>query len=298
MTEPFTSVDAHAYVDDCMSQDERGDYEAKLREDVDLRRRVDLWLTQNDAIRAAYRAPPRVLGPLSLGRPSNENLLPPAPPQHDPRRAGISEPVREAPRRHVKNSPTESRRGVPAATRAHPKLASSLRMGLIVLLSLSGILLTLGVAGGPSDARGPLIDAGLAAIRAFGAESAVPLDFTTADSRALAKQLSPRFVLPATSASFNVEGWTLIGVRMVPGTVSAAAFILWENRDHARAALMIEPLDAPAASTPRTRDFGGVAISAWTRDGAGMAAVGPDMKTVQALIRMAGAERAVTISLR
>ena len=67
-------MDAHAYVDECLSRDDRIAFEARLRDDPELRRQVDLWQAQNDAIRAAFRAPPRARGPLSLGRPFHENV--------------------------------------------------------------------------------------------------------------------------------------------------------------------------------------------------------------------------------
>ena len=71
-------MDAHAYVDECLSREDRIAFEARLRNDPELRRQVDLWQAQNDAIRAAFRAPPRARGPLSVGRPFNENVSAPA----------------------------------------------------------------------------------------------------------------------------------------------------------------------------------------------------------------------------
>ena len=157
-----------------------------------------------------------------------------------------------------------------------------------MILSLSSVLLAFSPAGGPPDERGPLIGAGLAAFRAFGADSSVALDIPTTDGGGLARQLSPRFFARAAAANFDVAGWTLIGARFVPGTASVAAFVLWENCDRARLGLLIEPLDAPPSSTPRNRDFGGVAISAWTEGGKGFAAVGPNMNAVGALLRIGG----------
>ena len=71
-------MDAHAYVDECLSREDRIAFEARLRDDPELRRQVDLWQAQNDAICAAFRAPTCARGPLSLGRPFHENVSPPA----------------------------------------------------------------------------------------------------------------------------------------------------------------------------------------------------------------------------
>ena len=276
-------MDAHAYVDECLSREDRIAFEARLRDDPELRRQVDLWQAQNDAIRAAFRAPPRARGPLSLGRPFHENVSPPA---IDSRRAGAAATSSDAPAPPPRTSLANVRRIAPRPTLARRIRGRTLRSALI--LSLSSVLLALSPAGGPPDERGPLIGAGLAAFRAFGADSTVALDIPTTDGDVLARQLSPRFVARAAAANFDVAGWTLIGARFVPGTASVAAFVLWENRDRARLGLLIEPLDAPPSSTPRNRDFGGVAISAWTEGGQGFTAVGPDMNAVVALIGIGG----------
>ena len=128
--------------------------------------------------------------------------------------------------------------------------------------------------------------------------SSVALDISSSDPRVLAKQLAPRFVAHATAANFDLAGWTLIGARFVPGTASAAAFVLWENRDRARMGLLIELLDAPASSAPRLREFGVVAISAWTEGGKGFAAVGPDANAIAALIRIGAANSVKSLAAR
>jgi anti-sigma factor RsiW len=278
-------MDAHAYVDECLSREDRIAFEARLRDDPELRRQVHLWQAQNDAIRAAFRAPPRARGSLSVGRAFNENVSAPTPPAVGSRRGGAVATSSDAPAPSLRTSLANARRFAPRPTLARRIWGRTLRSALI--LSLSSVLLALSPAGGPPDERGPLIGAGLAAFRAFGADSSVALDIPTTDARALAEQLTPKFVARA-AANFDVTGWTLIGARFVPGTASAAAFVLWENRDRARMGLLIESLDAPASSTPRNRDFGGVAISAWTEGGKGFAAVGPDMSAVAALVRIGG----------
>jgi anti-sigma factor RsiW len=286
-------MDAHAYVDECLSREDRIAFEARLRDDPELRRRVDLWQAQNDAIRAAFRAPSRARGPISVGRPSNENLSAPMPPAIDSRRAKVSTSS-DAPASASRTSPCDIRRTVPTPARGFR--ARALRWALV--LSLALVVMTMWPAGGPPDEQGLLTSSGLAAFRAFGGDSSVALDVSSSDPRVLAKSLSPRFVARATAANFDLAGWTLIGARFVPGTASAAAFVLWENRERARMGLLIESLDAPASSTPRMREFGVVAISAWTADGKGFAAVGPDANAIAALIRLEGANSANSFAAR
>jgi anti-sigma factor RsiW len=296
VTERFASMDAHAYVDECLSREDRIAFEARLRDDAELRRSVDLWQAQNDGIRAAFRAPLRARGPISVGRPSNENLSAPMPPAIDSRRVGAASTPCDAPAAPPRTSPGDVRRIVLRPTPARRFWARALRWALIS--ALASVVLMVWPAGGPPDERGLLIDAGLAAFRAFGGDSSVALDISSSDPRVLAKQLSPRFVARATAANFDLAGWTLIGARFVPGTASAAAFVLWENRDRVRMGLLIESLDAPASSMPRMREFGAVAISSWTEGGKGFAAVGPDASAVAELIRIGTANSANSFAAR
>jgi anti-sigma factor RsiW len=138
--------------------------------------------------------------------------------------------------------------------------------------------------------------AALAAYRAFGADPNVALEIFANDSRALAKKISPRYLADTAAMDFNAAGWSLIGARLVPGTASTAAFVLWENRERLRVGLLIEPLDAPAATPPREGQSGGLAVSAWTDAGEGFAAVGPDedADAVAALVHMRQAIRAAS----
>src|ERR1700677_1738267 len=116
VTERFASTDAHAYVDECLSREDRIVFEARLRDDPELRRRVDLWQAQNDAIRAAFRAPLRARGPISVGRPSNENLSAPMPPAIESRRVGAASTPSDAPAAPPRPSPGDVRRIVAKPT--------------------------------------------------------------------------------------------------------------------------------------------------------------------------------------
>lgn len=280
MTDRFATSDAHAYVDSCMNTADSRVFEARLREDVDLRRRIELWRAQNEAIRLAYGAPPRPRGPLSLGRPANENPTPRKTPEMASRQIG------GLGREGAPSPPIRKNRQIEPPRVAAPARRKSSRLGrgaAIAALSLGFLSLT--ASGGPSDPRDSLMNAGAAAYRAFGAASSAPLDFTTHDARALAKWLSPKFGSGQISRGFDVPGWTLMGVRIVPGPSSAAAFIVFENEDRVRAGLLVEQLGAPPALEPLARRVGLIVLAARTERGAGIAAVGPSVGVVASLMR-------------
>ncbi len=267
MTERAVPVEPHAYVDECLGRAERLAFEAKLRDDPDLRRRVDLWLAQNEAIRAAFQAPSRPRGPLSIGRATNENHLAPHSSASEPRRA----PPREPPTR-TRAAPPDVKRGLPQPG-GEPARGLAWPIRATWALILAAMMVAVSGSNGASDQRGMLAEAGRAAFRAFGADLDVTLDIATADPRVLASRLSPRLGTISPPSRFEVPGWTLIGARFVPGARSLAALVLWESRDRARMGLLIEPLDAPADSPPRVRSFGGLSVSAWTAGGVGFATV-------------------------
>ena len=73
MSGAVTSLEALAYADNCLDPERRAALEAQLRVDPQLRAQVERWRGHNESIRAAFGAPERPRGPLSLGRPSNEN---------------------------------------------------------------------------------------------------------------------------------------------------------------------------------------------------------------------------------
>jgi anti-sigma factor RsiW len=283
VTDRFSSADAHAYVDNCLGREERRAFEARLRDDPELRGRVDLWTAQNEAIRAAFGAPARPRSALSLGRHSNENTTTWMPPAIASRRGGIVE----------RPAPTERRGGqhlvrpVPVVVETENAIAPTFRRIAATLLLALGCL-CLSAFSGPLDPRDPLIEAGLSAFRTFGADSPAPLDLATRDSRVLAKWLSPRFSRLPAASNWDVPGWSLVGVRVVPGTQSAAAFLLFEDADRRRAGLLLEPLDAPVDSAPRVRERGGVVAAAWSRNGEGFVATAPNWEDAEAFARLAG----------
>jgi anti-sigma factor RsiW len=285
MTDRSAGADAHAYVDNCLTADAQVAFEVRLGEDHGLRRRVETWQAQNEAIRAAYSAPALALDALTPRRPAGESPSSWMPPQISSRRDAIS--PREALSATLSG---RSATGRDLRTRAGAHAAPRMRLGLVLALALG--LLILSARSGPSDPRGVLGEAGLSAFRTFGVDSAAAFDFSSHDARALAKWLSPRFWPAAPEASLEIAGWRPLGVRIVPGIASAAAFIVWETPDAMRAGLLVEPLDAPALYAAKPREAGGLSTAAWTAGGRGFAAVAPDPKALETLTRVGEASGA------
>ena len=237
MTERSAIADAHAYVDNCLPAEARRAFEARLDEDPELRRRVETWQAQNEAIRAAYDV--RLRPP--AGRPAEgpvldavANLLPPrrgrAPgdPAWGGARAGTWPP------------------GAMSRPRARAMASPSLRLGLILALSLG--LLTLSGRGGPADPRGVLGAGGRLGLSRLWRRFGRPSRLRPAPTRARSPNGFRRdFGRPATRGEPRNRGMEAARRAHRAGTASAAAFIVWETPEASRAGLLIEPLDAPLA---------------------------------------------------
>jgi anti-sigma factor RsiW len=281
VTDRLGSADAHAYVDNSLAPADRQAFEARLREDAELRRRVDLWAAQNEAIRLAYGAPARPRGPLSLGRPANENPSPRVATDLVSRRGGERSGASATRCAGLAEAPRVARPAMPAR-----RAAWSRRLASVAFLALG--LLSLSAFDGPSDPRDSLMDAGVSAYRAFGDSTSAPPDFATHDARELGRWLAPKFTPAPVVGDLEIPGWRLIGARVVSGVSSAAAFILFENGAGERAGLLVQPLDAPPEWAPASRNIGPIVLAARTEGSLGVAAVGPSIGIVAAMMRVWG----------
>ena len=267
MSDGYAALDAHAYVDNCLSPADRIAFEAAMRRDAKLRARVDAWGAQNESIRLAFgSAPrPRVNAAPALGRPSNENTAArePAP----SRIAALAQPLRER-----------------AATQIAARPAARWR-----LAALGGVAFVAGLvafAGSPSDPRQALLERAGPALRAASAFADTRLDFISDDPIAISAWLAPRFarVDPRRLAP---PGWSPLGVRIVAGVNAAAALVLFEDALGGRAGLLLEPTDA----LPELPEIGGrdadMTVIAGVADGFAYAAVGLNRSGVGALVPVA-----------
>lgn len=284
MTDRFDVAAAFAYVDNCLAPAERRAFEARLRDEADLRREVALWEAQNVAIRAAYGATPSRTA-LDLGRNSNENV-----------------PVWMTETPQVRRATSLARNGEPrswparietAAPRNPPDEApprrSNFARGLLAALVFAVALLFVAPLGGPSWPRDQMAAAGVAAYRAFGAQNAqTPVEFRAGDPDALTKWFTPQFARGVVVPRLPPNTLRQLGGRVAPGTTGSAAFVVYEDQRGVRVGLLLEPFDAPAPTKPRLQKIKGLTLAAWTDGGRGLVAIGADRPSVSELIRLIG----------
>ena len=280
MTDRFDAAAAFAYVDNCLAPAERRAFEARLRDEADLRREVALWEAQNVAIRAAYGATSSRAA-IDLGRNSNENM-----------------PVWMTETSQIRRATTLARNGEPrswpvrietAAPRNPPDEASprrsNLARGLVAALVFAVAALFVAPLGGSSWPRDQMTAAGLAAYRAFGAQGALtPMEFRASDPEALTQWFTPQFARGVVVPRLPLNTLRQLGGRVAPGTTASAAFVVYEDARGGRVGLLIEPLDAPAPSKPRLQKIKGLTLAAWTDGGRGLVAIGADRALVSELI--------------
>jgi hypothetical protein len=244
-----SAIDAHAYVDNCLSPAERKAFEALLRQDEELRRKVDLWRTQSEAIRATFGAP----GRCPQSRPANS--------PGSPIRNEAAEPaLRLHPRAHA----TES-----AAPRWTSLLRRPATRAVIVLMGIT--FFSGGMAHTPDIA---LAATGASAFRAFSAAPAATLDFRGGLSEDFSRALGPQFSAVRLSEWATPLGWNLRGAKRVPGLYGEAILVLLADKDSRALGVLVEPLDAPASSAIRMGSLGGITVAAFTRRGFGFAVAG------------------------
>jgi anti-sigma factor RsiW len=265
MSEGYAGLDAHAYVDNSLSPSDRAEFEAALRRDPKLRARVEAWEAQNEAIRLAFGAAAKTRQAPAIGRPSNENEL------------GAKAPVARDP-----SSPLRGRPAPPPAVKTAPRrYIEGWRKA-----ALSGVAFVVGVAtfaGGPGDPRLALMRRADAALRSAPAFIDSRLDLTSDDPRVVAAWLGARFAR-VEAKRLSPPGWSLLGVRIVPGVASAAALVLYEDALGGRAGLLLEPTDAlPDLPTILARDSDETILAGAER-GFAYAVVGPTPSGVGALI--------------
>ncbi|MGO4870920.1 MAG: anti-sigma factor family protein [Roseiarcus sp.] len=281
MKRPVETAEVFAYVDNCLDPDERRAFEARLRENAELKRQVAKWESQNQAIRAAYGATASARPAIDLGRNSNENvpawMVAAMQSRRNAAAPRANAEARSKPSRSAAAPDAQTRSAAPPARRflAGPRVAA-----------LAAILLVVSAPSGPKRPQGELIDAGLSAYRAFATGADVPVEFRAGDPDALTKWLAPQFPRGIVVPRISSDELTLLGARIAPGTTTSAAFLVYENRRGERVGLLIEPLDAPAPSRPTLRESGGISVAAWTDAGEGFAAAGSDPEEVAALTRL------------
>jgi anti-sigma factor RsiW len=284
VTSRFETAEAFAYVDNCLGAADRRAFEARLREDADLRRQVALWESQNGAIRAAYGAAASARAAIDLGGNSNENFPVWMASAIQTRRSAAATRANGEARSKAPRAESATVPRTPSPVPPAPRFALGRRV--LAIAAIAAGLIVVGAPGGPTWPRGQSIEAGLAAYRAFAAASDVPVEFRTSDPETLTKWLTPQFARGIVVPRFSSDALTLLGGRIAPGTTTSAAFLVYEDRRGERVGLLIEPLDAPAPTTPSLRESDGLSLAAWTDAGHGFVAAGRNPEDVVMLRRL------------
>jgi hypothetical protein len=158
--------------------------------------------------------------------------------------------------------------------------------------ALGGVAFVAGVAvfaGGPGDPRTALMRRADAALRAAAAFADTRLDLASDDPRRVSAWLGARFAR-LEPKRLSPPGWSLLGVRVVPGVASTAAMVLYEDALGGRAGLLVEPTDAlPDLPTIVERDADQT-ILAGAQRGFAYAAIGPTRSGIGALLPSTASE--------
>jgi anti-sigma factor RsiW len=266
--EAWRIADLHAYVDDCLTPDERLAFEEQMAQDPALARRAALWRAQNSAIRTAFDGEGAKAFPISIVRHQNEAF------GRTRRSAAVSGKPSSEPRTQP-SSPT-----IADASRFSSKAAApdAFRPSLLWRLGLAALAVGLAVVWTPAATVVPakrLGEAGVAAFQAFARPGIQPVEFETGDMTEAQAWLTPRLMhpvyLPATPSAVR-----LLGARIAPYPGAAAAFLIYKSQD-GLVGLLIQSLDAPATRAPQLVAADGRHAAVWTWRSQGFALAGdPD----------------------
>ncbi|WP_158818127.1 hypothetical protein [Methylocapsa sp. S129] len=280
-----------AYVDNCLPQQDRAALEDRMIEYPELKSQVDLWLLQNEAIRAAFPDPSLKAASTGGGDFARGSFAP----DHMRWSLRTIREGKELDRRpHAAPGPTGESLPVPLAAplaparQAKPK-RNARAIAQWALRPLAGALaLWAGSAAVfSSDQSGAFAGAATAAYRAFADNATHPVEIATSDRDALNKWFAPQIVRAAPVPDLAASGLTLLGGRIAPGAFLPAGFALYENRRHERFALEVEALDSPPQTDVEIRESGAVLCASWTEAGHSFALIGRASRTqMMALARL------------
>jgi anti-sigma factor RsiW len=267
-----STADRLAYVDDCLPRIDRAAVEDRMREDAELKSQIDFWLTQNDAIRAAF--PDHAAKRAGAGWTVADWLMVPELSRPNVRRAPEgSEPADRA--RVTRHAGDSLRKAVaptiaPAPPAAKPRPRARIVVGLAAALALwSGAAILFSGKGGE-----PFAKAATAAYRTYAEGKVRPVETATSDRAALNKWFAAQTAGAAPVPDLTEAGLILVGGRIVPGASSPATFAVYETLRHERFAIEMEVVDAPPETDFVIDDAGGILCASWTGAGHSFAIVG------------------------
>jgi anti-sigma factor RsiW len=265
--------DMLAYADNCMEDSQREAFEALMAAEPDIRRQVEEWRRQNEAIRAAFANAREWPAPIRAQFSANENARSdwmPQPVKNMRRLSGARQPPR------LIVSASRNRAPTPAEAQRRVARMSAWRQARLLLGALIVGVALLGSASGANvNSRAEeTVGAGVSAYRTYALGVSSPAEFATSDARLLRRWLASQIARVTPIPDLSQIGLTLAGGRVVSGAHSPAAFLLYQTSGQARIGLLVESLDAPAQIAPQVRRYGSYETAYWTGSGHGFALVG------------------------
>jgi anti-sigma factor RsiW len=258
--EKVPANELHAYVDNCLSEPKRKAIEARMAEDHELRRQVECWRAQSQAIRVAFGA---VAAPATA-----------------PRRTLTSEKLKAA---LAEGAAAHSRK--PTAQKiGRDSVAAELlafARALLPIVLAAGVVLMFPGATPPSP-QDALRNAGVSAYRAFASAAVASQDFRAGSAVELVRKLGPGYQAGNLSERLTSPGWTLRGARRVPGVLGEAMLAMVDSAEYGAVGILVEPLDAPPSTRPQLELQAGFSAASFTRGGYGFSAVGRSEAAVAA----------------
>jgi anti-sigma factor RsiW len=267
------TVDMLAYVDDCLTSQDRRALEATLAHDSEARNQVDRWLAQNEAIRAAFSAPPArpfasdgaALRKLNFAADRKVQSARPLRQSKDSARRSSPDGSVTSDFRKAKSASSTAFAPGRETTPAGARLALARRV-FATLLGAAAILAA-SAAVFSDEPSAASATAGIGAYRTFADSATRPVEIATSDRGALDKWFSPQIGRLAPVPDLSGSGMMLLGGRVVPGALSPAAFLVYESQSGERLGLEMEAIDSPPPSDVEMREIGDVACALWTADG-------------------------------
>lgn len=255
MNEPATGIEnnLHAYVDDQLDSHERGRVEAILQTDTTLAAQVVEWSKQNAALRAAFGA--------VAGEPIPARLQPQS---IAAKRSGWMQSLTR-----IAASLMLLGSGALAGWFAHDRFAAPSELELAQA----------------SD----LVASALAAHRVYTVEVRHPVEVTANEEEHLVKWLSKRLGAPLVAPDLTMNGFSLVGGRLLPsGSGAVAAQFMYENAQGQRITLYLTGnLDRHDTSF-RMAEADGINVFYWLDGPLGVAVAGPlERDALMRLVRVA-----------
>lgn len=229
----ITEANLNAYLDGELEPAERAAVETHLADNPADRERIAAWRDQATTLQALY------------GHVAEEAL-----------------PARLSPRRLA----AERRRRMSRAV-----MASAAALVLVVLGGTGGWvgrgLVT------PGAAEMTLVSEAEAAHALYTPEVLHPVEVNGQDGAHLSKWLSKRLDRTLVIPDLSSDGFSLVGGRLLPAATSAAALLMYENRDGSRVTLYIVP-KAGAETAMRFSSGDGLTAVSWQAGTLGCVLVG------------------------